>query len=146
MKVREILDEKGRRVVTARAEETLLEAARRLATERVGALIVVNESRAPVGVLSERDIVRMLARAPEALARMPVGEAMTREVIFAAPNDEVEALRATMTERRVRHLPIVTEGTIVGIVSIGDVLKALRHESEVENHHLKDYIAGKYLD
>jgi len=147
MKVREILNEKGRRAVTARAEETLLDAARRLSSERVGALVVVDERRAPVGVLSERDLVRMFAaHGCEALARTPVAEAMTREVVVAGPDDDREAVAATMTERRVRHLPIVKDGTIAGIVSVGDVLKVLQHEVETENRSLKDYISGKYMD
>ncbi|MGC4122112.1 MAG: CBS domain-containing protein [Myxococcales bacterium] len=146
MKVHEILDEKGRRVVTARADECLLDAARRLSTERVGALIVVDETLSPVGVLSERDIVRMLNLQPKSVAAIPVGEAMTHGVIVARPDDEVESVRVTMTERRIRHVPIVTNGAIVGLISIGDVLKALHQETNTENHRLRDYISGKYLD
>ena len=94
-----------------------------LAEHNIGALVVVDEAAAPAGMLSERDIVREAAR-DERLFGRTVGEIMTRDVIVGVPEDDLRAVRHTMTERRIRHVPVVVDGRLVGIVSIGDVVKA----------------------
>ncbi|MBI5542821.1 MAG: CBS domain-containing protein [Deltaproteobacteria bacterium] len=146
MRVRDILEEKGSKVLTARVEDTLLQAARHLVDEGVGVLVVVDERGRPVGMLSERDIIRAFTLQPNEIVRIQVGEVMTREVVFTSPAEGLKAVQETMTERRVRHLPVAEDGRLLGLVSIGDVLRALHREGEIENHDLKNYISGKYLE
>ena len=121
--VASILARKGGRVVTCRPDQPIRQALGLLAEHNIGALVVVDGTGAPVGILSERDIVRESAR-DERLFGRGVGEIMTRDVIVGVPEDDLRAVRHTMTERRFRHVPVVVEGRLVGIVSIGDVVKA----------------------
>jgi CBS domain-containing protein len=118
-----ILARKGSKVVTCRPGQSIRQALALLAEHNIGALVVVDESGLPAGILSERDIVREAARDERLFARS-VGEIMTRDVIVGVPEDDLRAVRRTMTERRIRHVPVVADGSLVGIVSIGDVVKA----------------------
>jgi CBS domain-containing protein len=129
MNIAHVLAGKGVKVVTTRPEQTIRQALTLLAQHNIGALVVVDEGYQPVGILSERDIVREAAR-NEALFARGVGELMTREVIVGVPEDDLKTVGHTMTERHIRHLPVVEKGTLVGIVSIGDVVKALRDQYE----------------
>ena len=142
MLVSQIIKHKGSDVFTVGPAETLADAARQLHDKHVGAL-VVKDGAAVIGIVSERDIVRELVTGgPEAL-RQPVGEHMTRDVIFAAPHETVDALLSRMTDRRVRHLPVVTgAGDLCGLVSIGDLVKHKISEVEAEAQTLKNYIAA----
>jgi CBS domain-containing protein len=99
----------------------------------------VDETGRPVGILSERDIVRTAARDEQIFGRA-VGELMTRDVVVGVPHDDVKTVGHTMTERRIRHLPVMDKGRLVGIVSIGDVVKARLSQLETENQALFDYI------
>ena len=123
MNIASILARKGSRVVTCRAEESIRQALSLLAEHNIGALVVVDEAGGAAGVLSERDVVREAAR-DERLFGRTVGEIMTRDVIVGVPEDDLRAVRHTMTERRIRHVPVIAEGRLIGIVSIGDVVKA----------------------
>jgi CBS domain-containing protein len=123
MNIASILARKGGKVVTCRPEHTIRQALALLAQHNIGALVVVGENAAPAGVLSERDIVREAA-GDERLFGRTVGEIMTRDVVVGVPEDDLRAVRHTMTERRIRHVPVVVDGRLVGIVSIGDVVKA----------------------
>jgi CBS domain-containing protein len=123
MNIASILARKGGKVATCRPEHTIRQALALLAQHNIGALVVVNETTAPAGMLSERDIVREAARDERVFART-VGEIMTRDVVVGVPEDDLRAVRHTMTERRIRHVPVVVDGRLVGIVSIGDVVKA----------------------
>jgi CBS domain-containing protein len=123
MNIASILARKGGRVVTCRAEQSIRQALSLLAEHNIGALVVVDEAGGAAGMLSERDIVREAAR-DERLFGRTVGEIMTRDVIVGVPEDDLRAVRHTMTERRFRHVPVIAEGRLVGIVSIGDVVKA----------------------
>ena len=140
MKVREILDAKGRDVVTVRPEDTVADALQRLAQERVGALVVSADGRHVAGVLAERDVVRALAGegAAAVAADRRVAELMARDVITCTPEDTVVQVMAEMTRRRVRHLPVVEGGVLAGIVSIGDVVKSRLGEAEEEATLLRD--------
>jgi CBS domain-containing protein len=129
MNIAHVLAGKGVKVVTTRPEQTIRQALTLLAQHNIGALVVVDEGYQPVGILSERDIVREAAR-NEALFARGVGELMTREVIVGVPEDDLKTVGHTMTERHIRHLPVVEKGKLVGIVSIGDVVKALRDQYE----------------
>jgi CBS domain-containing protein len=123
MNIASILARKGSRVVTCRAEQSIRQALSLLAEHNIGALVVVDEAGGTAGVLSERDVVREAAR-DERLFGRTVGEIMTRDVIVGVPEDDLRAVRHTMTERRIRHVPVIAEGRLIGIVSIGDVVKA----------------------
>ena len=127
MTIASLLASKGPKVVTIHPEASIREALARLAEHNIGALVVTDEQNRPVGILSERDIVRGLAREEQVLGRS-VSAIMTREVISGSPQDDLRTVGHTMTERRIRHLPVVDGGQLVGIVSIGDVVKAQRDE------------------
>ena len=144
MKVREILDAKGQSVVTIRPDATLSTAVHRLALERIGALVVSDDGVRVAGILSERDVVAGLARdgADLLAAGRRVADLMTRNVTTCGLDDTVKHLMAEMTRRRVRHLPVVEGGRLVGIVSIGDVVKSRLGEVELEATVLREaYIA-----
>jgi CBS domain-containing protein len=123
MNIASILARKGARVVTCRPEQSIRHALSLLAEHNIGALVVVDERGGPAGMLSERDVVREAARDERLFARR-VEEIMTRDVIVGVPEDDLRAVRHTMTDRRIRHVPVVVDGRLVGIVSIGDVVKA----------------------
>jgi CBS domain-containing protein len=131
MNIGAVLASKGVRVVTIRPAQTIREAVQLLAEHNIGALVVVGESDRPSGILSERDIVRVLTGA-ETVLDWSVSRIMTREVIVGAPEDDILTVGHTMTERRIRHLPVMERGRLVGIVSIGDILKAQRDKYQGE--------------
>jgi CBS domain-containing protein len=140
MNVAAILRQKGRAVSTASPSMTLLEVADKLAAKRIGAIVVVGARGEVAGIISERDIVRVLAQAgPQCLSR-PVSETMTRQVVTCQETDTLEELMSMMTERRFRHLPVVTDGALVGIISIGDVVKHHVAEVEMEASAMREYI------
>lgn len=142
MNVASILDEKGRDVVSLKADATLGEAAALLDHHRIGAVVVVGSNGGIVGVLSERDIVRQLARQGVGALSEAVAGAMTREVITAEPGDTIEAVMSSMTDRRIRHLPVIENGKLAGIVSIGDVVKRKIEQTEADAEAMKAYIAS----
>lgn len=141
MRLSDILRVKGSEVVTINPDRTALEATRMLVDHNIGAMVVMEEG-APVGIVSERDILRLTARGPQELEETLVADIMTRDVLFAQETDSLADAMETMTLRRVRHLPVTRDGALVGIVSIGDVVNALRTEFEAENRYLKQYITG----
>jgi len=142
MNLATILARKGAQTVTVRSEQTIREGLALLARHNIGALIVVEGADRPVGILSERDIVREAARREDVFARK-VAELMTRDVITGQPQDDLQSVAHTMTEKRVRHLPVVDQGRLVGVVSIGDVVKAQRDEYEGEVDTLQTQIAER---
>jgi CBS domain-containing protein len=145
MKVREILDAKGRGVVTVRPEASVSTVVHRLVLERIGALVVSEDGRHIAGVVTESDIVRALAAdgAAAVASGRRVAELMTRNVATCTPEDTVKRVMAEMTRRRVRHLPVVEGGGLAGIVSIGDVVKSRLEEAEEETTMLRDtYLAS----
>jgi CBS domain-containing protein len=142
MQVGQILRTKGRDVVTIASDATLSEAARELARHRIGALIVKNEDGSILGVISERDIVRAVSESSVFALPKPVSAYMTRAVATCHENDTVDSLMETMTEGRFRHLPVVEDNRLVGIVSIGDVVKTRIAESIQEANTLREYIAA----
>lgn len=138
MNIANILARKGSMAVTIRPEQSIREALGLLDRHNIGALIAVEGDR-PVGILSERDIVREAAHNEKFFTRL-VADLMTRDVITGQPHDDLPSVAHTMTERRIRHLPIVEKGKLVGIVSIGDVVKAQRDEYEGEVDTLQTQI------
>lgn len=141
MNIASLLATKGDMVVTARAEQTIRDALALLARHNIGALVVVDDSHLPIGIVSERDVVRAAAR-DEHLFSRPVGAIMTRDVIVGMPQDDLMTVGMTMTDRRIRHLPVVYQGRLVGIVSIGDVVKAERDRYRGEVDTLQILILG----
>ena len=133
MNIAHLLAGKGRGVVTIGPEDSIRQALGLLAQHNIGALIVVDSRQQPVGILSERDIVREAAR-NEGVFAQAVSALMTKDVVIGGPQDDLHSVAHTMIERRIRHLPVMDRGTLVGIVSIGDVVKAQRdqYHGEVE--------------
>jgi CBS domain-containing protein len=127
MKISNILTTKSRQVYTIQPEQTVAEAIALFQRYNIGALPVVAENGRLAGILSERDIVRRLPDFEQILA-LPVQRLMTAEVITAVPDDDLISVAHTMTERRIRHLPILENGRLIGIISIGDILKAQRDQ------------------
>jgi CBS domain-containing protein len=146
MMLHEILRNKGTNVHTIEATATLAEVARVLARHNIGSL-VVSEPAGPqgerlLGIITERDVLRAAARQPASLERLKVEEVMVRDLVTVSPHDSVEDTMGLMTERRIRHLPVVENGHLVGIISIGDVVKAQHDSLTMENYYLKNYIHG----
>lgn len=141
MNIASIIARKGARVITVRPDETIRQALQLLADHNIGALVVVDAAAKPVGIVSERDIVREAAR-NEGLFGQPVSAIMTREVIIGTPEDDLVAVGHTMTEKRIRHLPVVDRDELVGIVSIGDVVKAQRDQYRGEVDTLQIQLLG----
>lgn len=133
MNIASLLAKKSGAPITIRPEQTVRDALALLAKHNIGALIVVNAAGTPVGIVSERDIVREAARNEQVFGRA-VSEIMTRDVITGVPQDDLAAVANLMTEKRIRHLPVVTGEKLIGIISIGDVVKAQRdtYQGKVE--------------
>jgi CBS domain-containing protein len=143
MNVQSIIGSKGTTVATIEQVATLADAIARLEEHGIGALVVSGDGRAIEGIVSERDFVRAAARAGVDSFRATVGSVMSTDVITCALGDGVDRLMSLMTERRIRHLPVVDDrGHLAGIVSIGDVVKARLTELEQENQALSQYISG----
>ena len=138
MNIASLLAKKGPKVVTVQPEHTIRQALGVLADHNIGALVVVDRDGGPVGILSERDIVRSAARDEDVFVKT-VSALMTKDVILGVPQDDLESVGRTMTDRRIRHLPVVDQRRLVGIISIGDVVKAQRdlYRGEVENLQLE---------
>ncbi|NHZ72108.1 MAG: CBS domain-containing protein [Aquificales bacterium] len=139
MKVRLILAKKGITVITITPDKQIRQAITVLAEKNIGALVVVNEDQQPVGILSERDIIRQSA-IDENVFSLTVADLMTKQVITGMPNDDAFSIAHTMTEKRFRHMPILEEGKLVGIVSLGDIMKAERNRYRGEIDTLETQI------
>jgi CBS domain-containing protein len=140
MIVSTILAAKGNDVVTIEPTATLAEASRLLAQHRIGAVVVTGAGARIVGIVSERDIVRALAAQGGQALELPLTEVMTRKVVTCTRADTIADLMERMTGGKFRHLPVVEEETLVGIISIGDVVKMRVMEMEHEQNALRDYI------
>jgi CBS domain-containing protein len=142
MNVDAILKVKGDAVVTIRPTASLAEAVTLLCEKRIGALVVSANGTEPQGILSERDIVHGLGREGAALLEHRIEDLMTKTVVTCGPQDRVADLMALMTERRIRHIPVLRNGKLAGLVSIGDIVKNRLDEIEHETTELKAYVAG----
>jgi CBS domain-containing protein len=140
MTVKAILDSKGDNVVTIEPTASLTAAVKVLADKRIGALVIFGADRRVVGIVSERDIVRALAERGERALDEPVGQVMTRKVVTCTSAETIAAIMERMTAGKFRHVPVVEDDQLVGIVSIGDVVKHRLHEIEHESAALRDYI------
>jgi CBS domain-containing protein len=142
MKVREILKGKGSRVVTVAPHSSIHDLARRLRLEGIGAAVVSKDGQRVDGIVSEREIVRSLAEHGTRLLDKPVSDIMLAGVVTCKAEDSVKEVMRRMTRHRVRHLPVVEDGKLAGIVSIGDVVKSRLDEMELEANVLRDYIVA----
>jgi CBS domain-containing protein len=141
MLIRDVLQHKGSTVVTVGPEVMLLEAARILVDHNIGSAVVLEGGKV-VGILTERDLLRRTAQDPVRLAETPVSEAMTSELEVVGPGGTVKEAMAVMTNRRIRHLPVMDQGDLVGLVSIGDLVNATINDLKDENRWLRDYVQG----
>jgi len=140
MNVAAILKQKGRAVTTADPSASLIEVGRKLAAKRIGAIVIVGARGEVSGILSERDIIHALAVHGAPCLSAPVSNFMTKQVVTCRETDTLDELMAMMTARRFRHLPVLTDNALVGIISIGDVVKHHVAEVEMEATAMRDYI------
>ena len=139
--VSDLIKEKGAGVITTRPATTVAEAADIIASKRIGAVVVTELGDKVVGIISERDIVNGLSKSGANLLKLPVSDVMTRDVFTCATTEDVNQLRREMTTRRARHIPIVEDHKLIGIISIGDIVKNRLDELEDETQQMRDYIA-----
>ncbi len=142
MQVDTIIGTKGQDVVTARPDELVAQAATKLEGHGIGALVIIDDNGAPVGMLSERDIARGITKYGPRLPDTPIANLMSADLVTCGPDDTIAKLMTVMTERRVRHLPVIRDGKLAGLISIGDVVKMRLSEIEEEAEALRAYIAG----
>ncbi len=143
MKIRDLLNEKGYEVVTVPPSFPLQDAMRLLVEHNIGSVVVAQE-KVVEGILTERDILRLAAEDPGTMSAMKVEQVMTKDVVVALLDDTVDYVMEIMTKNRIRHLPIVDQGWMQGILSIGDVVNAKRQKVEAENTYMRDYIRGVF--
>jgi CBS domain-containing protein len=139
MTVRSILNTKGHQIMSVEPDAKLAAAVKLLGEKKIGAVLVMNEGRLE-GILSERDIVRVLGERGAGVLEEPISEVMTRKVVTCKETDTVAELMETMTSGKFRHLPVVDDGKVVGLISIGDIVKRRVQEYESEQDALRDYI------
>jgi len=142
MSVADILGAKGREVVTTKADVTLEEASKILSHNKVGATVVLDGNENICGIISERDIVRQVAKSGADALNQPVSTCMTQKVISCVGSDSIDTVMGKMTAGRFRHLPVIENGKLTGIISIGDVVKRKIEQAERDAEDLKQYIAG----
>jgi CBS domain-containing protein len=144
MKVFEILKAKGSRVATVPPNAAVKTALKQMQAENIGALVVSRDGQSILGILSERDVVRCLVSDGAAVLDKTAAEIMSHPVHTCMPDDHVKRIMAEMTVRRVRHMPVIDEGRLAGIISIGDVVKSRLDEVELEAGVLRDAYVGAY--
>jgi CBS domain-containing protein len=144
MKVKDILDVKGSRVVNCHEDNSVMDALAIFAANRIGSLLVVDAHENILGILAPRDVLIVVLKDYENVKNIKVSTVMTKDLLVATLDDDIEYIQNIMTENRVRHIPILDGGSVKGMISIGDVVKAQMKEKDVENRYLKDYIEGKY--
>ena len=144
MTVKAILDRKGTDVATIEATADLAAAVKLLAARRIGALVVIDSDQRVAGIISERDVIRELAERGAAALEQLVGQVMTRKVVTCNRAETMSSIMELMSGGKFRHLPVVEEGHLIGIVSIGDVVKHRVQEIELESATLRDYIRNAY--
>ena len=142
MHVAAILKEKGRAVETAGLQTTVMDVAARLSARRIGAIVITAADGSIAGIISERDVIRVIGQHGASALDWPVSEAMTRAVQTCRESDTIDTLMSVMTARRFRHLPVLENGRLAGIVSIGDVVKHRVAEVEHEATMMRDYITA----
>jgi CBS domain-containing protein len=141
MQIEQILRHKGTKIISVSPTSLLSDAAEVLEKHRIGAVLVCDQAGAVIGILSERDIVRGLAQFGCDCLSGPVESLMTADVLTCEPSDTIDQVMALMTEKRIRHLPVMSNGKLTGVISIGDVVKTRIEEVEYEADAMRQYIA-----
>ena len=144
MKVKEILATKGSRVVTVAKESSVIDAMSIFSANRIGSLLVVDKDGKILGIIGARDVLMAVINHLDQIKTLTVEKIMTTDLIVGTPDDTIDYLLTIMTENRIRHIPIIENKELKGLVSIGDVVKSQLKETHAENKYLKDYIADKY--
>ncbi|HZW32404.1 MAG TPA: CBS domain-containing protein [Isosphaeraceae bacterium] len=142
MLVRDVLESKGRRILTIDCEATVSEAIAKLVQNNIGSLPVVDENGHLIGIFSERDVLRLIHNRGEGFGRLRVCDVMTRDPVTCHLDDDVDEVMGKMSERRIAKVPVTAGQELVGIVSVGDVVKALHDKLHTENQQLMSYIHG----
>ncbi len=143
-KVRDLLKEKDSKVICISQDRTIYEAIKTLMKHNIGAVLVLDKEERLIGIFTERDILKETVRRNDHIKRTRVRDVMTTDLIIGLPDDDVNYLMGIMTENKIRHIPILEDGKVCGIISIGDLVKTQLHDARYENRYLKDYIMGKY--
>jgi len=144
MKVNDLLDVKGSRVVTITEDTSVFDAMQVFSANRIGSLIVEDKEENVLGIICARDVLMATLNHLEDIKTMKISNIMTTNLIVANKNDNLDYVRAVMTKNRVRHLPVIEENKMIGLISIGDVVSAQVNEKDVELRYYKEYIADKY--
>jgi len=144
MKVKDILAVKGSQVKTVHEDTSVIDSMAIFSANKVGSLLVVDQNDAVLGIIAARDVLMAVLNDLDRITELPVKDIMTRKLIIATENDDVDYIQAVMTENRIRHIPVIEGSDLKGLISIGDVVKAQLKKKDVENKYLKDYIADKY--
>jgi CBS domain-containing protein len=139
--MRTLLEGKSKETITAAKTETMLSAVQKMVDAKVGALLVTGETGSPVGILTERDVLRFCGTQADKLGTTPVADVMTKDLVVGTLDTSIDDAQVLMTQHKFRHLPVVDAGTIVGLISIGDLVKARLRETAVEVKYLRDFIA-----
>ena len=141
MNVTSILKTKGRAVSTARPDASLLDIVQKLGAKKIGAIVIVGDNGHVAGIVSERDVIRVIAERGAAAMSLSVSEVMTKSVVSCQETSAIDELMEMMTKGRFRHLPVIEDGALVGIISIGDVVKHHLAEVEMEVSAMRNYLA-----
>ncbi len=141
MNIAQLLKAKGRAVTTARPDVKLLDIIASLASKRIGAIVIVGEKGELAGIISERDVIQALAKSSEAVLEDSVSKHMTREVVTCQESTTIDEMMELMTQGRFRHVPVIEDGALIGIISIGDVVKNHIAEVEMEVTAMRGYFA-----
>lgn len=141
MKLKDIIKTKGTTVFSIHPEKSVRDAVDMLVRYKIGAVLVMEDAR-PVGIFTERDTLRVVASDAGRLGEILIEAVMTTDLIVGDPEDDVEIAMHVMTEKRIRHLPVLVDGSLAGMVSIGDLVKSQHDEKTVTIRYLKDYITG----
>jgi len=145
MRISELLKTKTSGVITAEQRFTMHQVLKQMIDYKVGSVVVVDDNDFPVGIITERDIMQLVYKQDvQDWCNKAVFEVMTTNIIIGVPEDDVEYIMALMTDNRFRHVPIMSEGKLIGLISIGDIVKSLLKNIKIENRYLADYISGKY--
>ena len=142
--VRDLLKDKGSNVVCVGQDQTIYEAIKTLVNNNIGAVLVLDKDKKLNGIFTERDILKETVRRNDYLKKTKVRDVMTTDLLIGLPDDNVDYLMGIMTANKIRHIPILEQGKVAGIISIGDLVKSQMHDARYENRYLKDYIMGKY--
>ena len=145
MKVADLLKDKGKSVITITPDEPVFSAMGKLIENQIGSLVVIDAEKKLVGIISERDIMRAAYSDFDTLKSKKVSQLMSTNIIIAIPEDDIDYIMGIMTQNRIRHLPIVTKDGIIGIISIGDIVKYQLEEFQVKNRYLEEYMYGQTL-